>query len=928
VILFENYFPDVDFDAASTSDEVAVNCPFPHHAGGVEYFETVPSAHINVEKNVFHCKVCGEQHSEPSFFKKVLAISYAQAIKLIKNLESNALPDRWSVARSALLESKVAVNLVNRLRISQKTVKELQLGFEGEGLSFPVFVYGSLMDVRKYRPSKTPKVKSRLGVNAGYFIPDVAKMRDTQTVLICAGEKDMAIARSLGFEAYCITGGEGRIPKDFGYAFRGKKVFIIYDNDDAGINGAKKLGSFVYENGGTPHLVFGHHKVAKGKGEDLFDYLVKYQKTKTDLVTMLADTEPMSMEEYHKERKKDIPEINLAYAALPQYRNRYVTSSVQVTATYNSTFGIPNVIEVKKVAVGEKPSYNKLPPNYNAIYTIDETNSQDILYLMDSGLRDIQVQKNIRDLLRVPQKEEYVEIRHLSHATVYKSTVFNHNLSDENAAPTELDVYTFEPLENGHKYKITYKTVQHPLRQQELVLIAKSIVSVDNDLEDFKVTEAVKQRLSVFKQKAGETVTQAMDNLFQYDKGYIGAEANKDICQTVDLVYSTPMDIQLGKRKMRGALDVFMVGATRTGKSKTSKVKREIYNLGSVINLGTTTVPGLIGGTNKATHRTKIGLLPREHKNLVVLEEFSSMKDTAFIKAMTDIRSSNEVRIVRVDSDLRVPCQLRMLTISNPKNQAGGGTKSMKAYPNGIQIITELIDSPEDIARYDFFTLVPEPEQYASFLDIDYDKIPIENYRDRVRWIWTRKPNDIIVAPRVQEYLWEVSQELNKKFNTHIKIFGTEAWMKIARIAVASAGMLASATEDYEKIIVTKEHIDWAKDFLIRLYDNDVFKIKRFVKEQRKYTDVDSALLKDLQDLYTKNSTLFNFLEMTSGVTRATLRDVSGMNNEDFSILLNEMSRLYLFKWSGGNLIPSERFRNGLSRINRNVKVERGGGIV
>lgn len=928
MILFRNYFPDVDFDAANDSDEVAVNCPFPHHAGGTEYFESVPSAHINTEKNVFHCKVCGEQHSEPSFFKKVLAIEYAHAIKLIRHLESNALPDRWSVARTALLESTVAQNLIKKLQITEKVVKDLQIGHEDEGISFPVYVFGELMDVRKYRPGKTPKVKSRFGTTVGYFIPDVAKMRDTKSVLICAGEKDMAIARSLGFEAYCITGGESRLPIDYGFAFKGKKVFIIYDNDDAGINGAKKLGAFVYENGGVPHLVFGHHKVAKEKGEDLWDYLVKYQKTKEDLVALLADTEPMSVEDYHEERKKDTPEINLAHASLPQYRNRYVTSIVQVTATYNSTFGIPNVLEVEKVAVGDKPIFNRIPPGYKAIYTIDDTNNEDILYLMDSGLKDTQVQRNIRDLLKIPPKEEYIEIRHLSHATVYKSTVFNHNLTGEDAAPTELDVYTFEPLENGHKYRITYKTVQHPLRQQELVLIAREVVSVDNDLEDFTITEAVKERLAVFKQQEGETVTDAMDRLFEYDKGYIGAEANKNICQTVDLVYNTPMDIKIGKEKIRGALDVFMVGATRTGKSKTSKVKRELYNLGSVINLGTTTVPGLIGGTNKATHRTKIGLLPREHKNLVVLEEFSSMKDTAFIKAMTDIRSSNEVRIVRVDSDLRVPCKLRMITISNPKNQAGGSTKSMKAYPNGIEIITELIDSAEDIARYDFFTLVPEPEHYASFLDVDYEKIPVENYRDRVRWVWTRKPQDIIMPPTVLTHLWNVSQELNAQFNTHIKIFGTEAWQKLARIAVASAGMLASATDDYEKIIVTKEHIDWARDFLVRLYDNDVFKLRQFVFEQRKYTEVDDALIRELQDLYTKNSTMFNFLEMTSGITRATLRDVSGMDNTEFSILLNEMARLYLFKWSGSNLIPSERFRNGLARINRKVKVERGDSIV
>jgi hypothetical protein len=335
-----------------------------------------------------------------------------------------------------------------------------------------------------------------------------------------------------------------------------------------------------------------------------------------------------------------------------------------------------------------------------------------------------------------------------------------------------------------------------------------------------------------------------------------------------------------------------------------------------------------VGGTNKATNKTKIGLLPREHKNLVVLEEFSSMNDNAFIKAMTEIRSSGRVRIVRVDSDLQVPCQLRMLTISNPKPTQGGSDKPLHSYPNGISVITELIPTPEDIARYDFFTLVPEPENYISFLEEDFEKVPLESYRNRVRWVWTRKPQDIVMTVDVQKYLWQISEELNNKYNTHVRLFGTEAWMKLARIAVATAGMLISTTPEFDKIVVTKEHIDWAKNFFIRLYDNPVFKLAQFVIEQRKYSDVDKNLVKELQDMYVHHATLFNFLETTSGVTRATLRDISGMNNEEFSILLNEMARLYLFKWSSGSLIPSERFRKGLTLINRNVKVEKGGDSV
>ena len=928
MLFFESYFKDVDFDATNSSGEVAVLCPFPHYTGSVQYFETVPSAHINTEKSLYHCKVCGAKHSEPSFMKEQLGIEYPTAIKLLKHIEKQALNTKWATAHHEMKTVAVAKQLQEKLRITNTVRDELMLGHEGEGISFPVFVFGQILDIRKYNPGQKPKVRSRVGASAGYLIPDVTKMIDQDEVLICAGEKDMALARSLGLEAYTITGGENKLPDMFGFAFRNKKVYIMYDNDDAGVQGAKKLGAFVVRNGGTPYLVFGHHKVATEKGEDLFDYIVKYEKTKEDLIELIFSTKEMSEEDIKQETEKEFPKVPLDQSIEPKHRYQYVSSLVQVTGTYNNTFGIPNVIEFEKLAEGEKAQYNRLPLGYKGLYTIDHENSEDILYLMDSGLKEAQVETNVRNLCKVGAKEEAMAFRTLSYATVHKSTVVNHNLYGEDTSPMEIDVYSFEPLENGRKYRIIYKVVEHPLRQQELVLIATHITTLDNDLEDFKVTTDIKNSLKVFQVQKGESVEQAMDRLFEYDKGYMGAEANKNIAQTIDLVYHSPLDIKLGRQIVRGALDVFMVGATRTGKSKTSKIKQEIYNLGSVINLGTTTVQGLIGGTNKATNRTKIGLLPREHKNLVILEEFSSMQDNNFIKAMTDIRSSNEVRIVRVDSDLRVPCKLRMLTISNPKSRTGGAGKSMSSYPNGIAIILELIDSPEDIARYDFFTLVPEPDEYSSFLDFDYEKVPMEHYRNRVRWVWTRKPEEIMMDLETQKHLWTASVALNEKFDSHVKIFGTEAWLKVGRVAVATAALLGSTDATYEKIVVTKEHIDWAAGFLSRLYDNTTFKLAQFVQEERKYTVVDEELILQLQELYAKNSTMLTFLENTSGVTRPTLRDIAGMDNEEFSIVLNEMARLYLFKWGGNNLIPSERFRRGMQRINRNIKVERGKTVV
>jgi hypothetical protein len=921
VIIFQSFFSDVDFNNANEQGEVAVPCPFPHTTtDGKKYLETVPSAHINVEKGLFHCKACGEKHSEPSFFVAKFGVQYATAIDIIEDLETKAINTNWSVATTALKTSSISETLLKKLKFSKDVVDFLKIGFEGEGISFPVFVYGQLMDVRKYRPGQTPKVLSRSGTNSGYIIPDIDYIKDLKSVLLCAGEKDMAIARSNGFDAFALTGGEMSIPHTYGYAFRGKNVYIVYDNDKTGKEGARKLAVFLKEQGAVPYIVEGHHEVCVEKGEDVWDYFGKYGKSADDFKEILRNATPMSEDEFKVEYEKENPNITLDKSVEPQYRNHYVSSVAQVVGVYNNTFGIPEVIEVEKLTPNDtRPQSNTIPIGTKRLYTITDKNIQDVLYLMDSNLKEDQVRKNILSLLHIPASEAGIAIKYRSHATIYKSTIVNYGVDN---AMIELDVYSYQPLENGRKYRITFKPVQHPLRQQEIVLIAKKVESIDNDLENFKVSEDVKEKLKIF--QIGSNVEDGMEQLFQYDKGYVGGEADRNITQTVDLIYNTPLHIKVGTSVIRGTLDAFMVGETRTGKSHTSKIKRDMYDLGSVINLGTTTVAGLIGGTNKSTNKTKIGLLPREHKNLVIMEEFSSMKDNAFIKSMTEIRSSNMVRVIRVDTDLRVPCQLRMLTISNPKSRQGGAGRSMKAYPNGIEILLELIDSPEDIARYDFFTLVPEPEEYISFMDREYEKLPIDAYRARVRWAWTRKPDDIIMDIEAQKHLWNKAVEINKLYNTHVRLFGTEAWMKMARIAVASAIMLVSTDAKFEKVIVTKEHIDWSFNFLVRLYDNPVFKLRQFVDEQRKYTEVDEELIRDLQDLYLNNATLFNFLEMSSGVPRAVLRDVSGKSNEDFSVVLNEMSRLYLFRWSGSLIIPSERLRKGLSKINRNIRMREG----
>jgi len=55
----------------------------------------------------------------------------------------------------------------------------------------------------------------------------------------------MLIARSKGLNAINITGGAHALPKMFFRFFRSRKVYIAFDNDTAGKDGANKLAEYL-----------------------------------------------------------------------------------------------------------------------------------------------------------------------------------------------------------------------------------------------------------------------------------------------------------------------------------------------------------------------------------------------------------------------------------------------------------------------------------------------------------------------------------------------------------------------------------------------------------------------------------------------------------------------------------------------------------
>lgn len=924
------------FNVPDGTGENPVLCPFPHQfSNGEMYLEDRPSAHINTTKQVFHCKACDRSFNEHTFIQAITGCSAEKRFKLVelfkRDLESYGV---WQT--TTVLDDETKQTALN-LGISEEVIKELCIKSptigEGTTMAFPVFMYNTLVDIRLYTPGGNPKIKSLQGAANGMILPfdlwrESPKNRIT---IICAGEKDMAIARSHGFNAITLTGGEKALTLLPNF-FKGRKVAICYDNDDSGIQGAKKLANQLVNYANEVKVVTNFHQVCTEKGEDITDYFTKYNKTKEDLIECIKTT-PV----YHQEEIEDRTDINEntsypvvdLYEASQKYVNEVVRSNIQVVAVSETAFRTPTEIQgiKKKQAEG---AINTLDTGDTITWNLTPKTCGDLLYLIDNNLKQAQITENIRKQILKKPSERNLDVEIKKESTVYKVAVTDlYETIEKDVQPMEYLGYSVNvKLESGKKYLITYKLVPHPLKGNQLTMIILDAKKASDSLSSFELNEKTIKNLKIFS-KLGNNIEQKINTLAEMNKAFIGYDGINQLITAIDLSFNTPLRFNFGRIKnIRGYLDTLIVGESRTGKSSTADALRKLYGLGTFTSLAgnSATIPGLIGGSSKAASgnmQTRAGVIPQNHMGLIIFEEFGkSNKDV--LRELTDIRSSNEVRIARVSGTTTLPALVRMIALTNTKTN--GEIKSIASYPNGISIVTELVPTAEDIARYDVILILAETGE----LTIDplwepIETIPEDCYKDRIRWIWTRSSDQIIIDNELERYIIEQSNELNKKYPSHIKLFGTEAWKKIARVAIAVAGYTVSASDDFQNIIVTKECIDYAVKFLQDLYDNPTFKFKEYVDMELRYRTTNEEAQASLQNIFNKYPNLVLQLEQQVEITKTMLESTTGLEPQDLRKGLQMLTKSYFIKVENTNITPTERFRLTVNNINKKSQIGRVG---
>jgi hypothetical protein len=205
---------------------------------------------------------------------------------------------------------------------------------------------------------------------------------------------------------------------------------------------------------------------------------------------------------------------------------------------------------------------------------------------------------------------------------------------------------------------------------------------------------------------------------------------------------------------------------------------------------------------------------------------------------------------------------------------------------------------------------MPNTETYISPLTKEeLEQLDNTAYRNLVYWAWSRTPDQIKFAPQVEEYIWQVAQELNEKYDTDVKFFGAEAHKKLGRIAVSSAACCFSHDGSGSSLVVRKEHVDWARDFLMRCYDNDVFRLPDYVDQQKMTMTTNDEINNVFAGLVNGQPQLMKTLSKSTEMPIMMLRSIAGIDPKIFDEVISNLIRHGLIDTTKNGVMPTLRFR-------------------
>lgn len=231
-----------------------------------------PSLVLQPDTNTFECKSCGIKGDALKMIELIKGVDFKTAVL---SLDPNFYPAK----NVNVFQTTDYLEYWKSRAISEETKNKFGLVLTREFLKIPY--HDGRYKLRNF--SKQPKYKNPIGAAILYKTAHPTN----NTVYLVESELDaIKLHQELGGAVWSSTSGANGFNKDWLKDFEGiTKIYLCYDNDPAGQNGALKIASIL----GSERCF----NVSLPQGKDVTEYFVTFHHTKQDFQNLLDNAESM-----------------------------------------------------------------------------------------------------------------------------------------------------------------------------------------------------------------------------------------------------------------------------------------------------------------------------------------------------------------------------------------------------------------------------------------------------------------------------------------------------------------------------------------------------------------------------------------------------------------------------------------------------------
>lgn len=384
-------------------------------------------------------------------------------------------------------------------------------------------------------------------------------------------------------------------------------------------------------------------------------------------------------------------------------------------------------------------------------------------------------------------------------------------------------------------------------KSNNISVIATEIIPLKNQIEDFFITEDMKQDFKKY-------FNGSVDLAEEINPDIVGEKRKIAKKCIISLLHSPSHIPDIERSKIiRGGIKVLFYGDTKVGKSEIAKdtSHKGYYELSEYAVMETGSRAGLLYTIDTDRGAIIWGVLALNDMGAVVIDGLQNIHS----EEMGEFREALESGEIIVNRSIKgsAPARTRIIGCLNP----------FKPMNNYIYKCEALIDNyvfrnAPDVTRWDLF--VPFCHNDVPSKDISQRvskerKIPREIFINHIFWVWSRKPEQIEYTPSAIQEIKDKSKELMDTYSLEsLPIVHNGVRDIISRLGVSKACELNSTDESNEKVIVEKDHITKAVEFyeeVLELMELDKYKQEREGKSEITEAEMVSVT-KDLKDIHYK----------------------------------------------------------------------------